>query len=65
MSDKDRKKKDGEDTNKKNQRMHEAVAERHKNDAGPGVQHDEEDVRKFKSGSENDRTTHNQQGSTS
>ena len=34
MSDKDRQKKDGRNKNKKNQRMHEDVAERHQ-DAAP------------------------------
>ena len=65
MSDKDRKKKDGQNTNKKNQRMREAVLERHENAAPSRRSADDVDNVKFKSGSENDRTTRNRQGSTS
>ena len=60
MSDKDRKKKDGQDTNKKNQRMRETVQERQENAAPEGASTDEVDVVKFKSGSPNDRVSQDQ-----
>ena len=56
MSDKDRRKKDGQDTNKQNQTMREAVQERHGNAAPLEPSADEGDIRTFKSGAANDRT---------
>ena len=72
MSDKTRKKKDGGRKDKKNERMHESVAER--KETSHGVQHgpdsahanhDHGDLRQWKEGSENDRTDRGAHGPTS
>ena len=49
----DRKKKDGQRKDKKNQRMHEDVAERKEN-AKPDPTTDQKDIQTFKPGSPND-----------
>jgi hypothetical protein len=50
-------KKDGQDPNKKRRRMREAVAERHRNAAPDGPQHDRVDKIKYKPGSDSDHRT--------
>jgi hypothetical protein len=60
-NEKDRKKKDGENTGKKNERMREAVRERHEHAHAPGRSTDQGDIQTYKSGSPNDRT---RQGAT-
>jgi hypothetical protein len=60
-NEKDRKKKDGENTGKKNERMREAVRERHENAHAPGRSTDQGDIQTYKSGSPSDRT---RQGAT-
>ena len=62
MSEKTRRKKEGQDTNKKNQRMREAVQERHKG-AVPVVSTAEGDIQRFKPGAADDRTRQNLQHS--
>jgi hypothetical protein len=55
-NEKDRKKKDGENTGKKNQRMRESVRERKLHAHPGGEQTDEGDIMEYKSGSASDRT---------
>jgi hypothetical protein len=56
MSDKDRKKKDGQRADKKRQRMRESVKERHEQAGPERPSRDQADLQKFKPGSASDRT---------
>ena len=55
MSDRDRKKKDGQDKGKKLRRMREDVAQRHANAGPERPSHDQADVVTYKQGSASDR----------
>ena len=55
-NEKDRKKKDGQNTGKKNERMRESVRERHEHARAAGRVTDQGDIQAYKSGSPNDRT---------
>jgi len=60
-NEKDRKKKDGENTGKKNERMREAVKERKEQAHAAGRSTDQGDIQNYKPGSAGDRT---RQGAT-
>jgi len=60
-NEKDRKKKDGQNTGKKNERMRESVRERHEQVRASGRSTDQGDIQAYKSGSASDRT---RQGAT-
>jgi hypothetical protein len=60
-NEKERKKKDHENTGKKNERMREAVKERHEHAHAAGRSTDRGDIINYKSGSSEDRT---RQGAT-
>ena len=60
-NEKDRKKKDGENTGKKNERMREAVKERKEHAHAAGRSTDQGDIQTYKPGSAGDRT---RQGAT-
>jgi hypothetical protein len=55
-NEKDRKKKDGQNTGKKNERMREAVRERKAHAQPPRPSTDQPDIQDFKPGSASDRT---------
>jgi len=55
-NEKDRKKKDGQNTGKKSERMREAVRERHEHAHAAGRSTDQGDIQTFKSGAPSDRT---------
>jgi hypothetical protein len=59
MSDKDRRKKDGQDKNKKNQAMREDVARRHEQAGPPDTQTDPAE-QQFQQGSNRDNSRANQ-----
>ena len=56
MSDRERKKKDGQDKNKKLRRMREDEARRHANAGPERPSHDQADVVTYKQGSASDRS---------
>jgi hypothetical protein len=57
MSEKDRKKKDGERKDKKQKRMRESVRRRHEDAGPPRASTDQADIQRFKPGSASDRNT--------